>query len=171
MALNFVLRSSCRSSAPLFVSLLNYGRLSAPVVRSLVPKVSTPALLGRTLRHFTATPVRRAAAGGNHTTLWTAEKALSLALLGVLPVGMMYPSQATDAVIAVCVVMHFHWGLEAIVTDYVRPILFGHTVPKVCHALLLVVSAATLGGLFCFIHNDIGIANTIRKIWATKPKA
>lgn len=171
MALSFFLRSSCHSSAPLFGSMLNAGRLSVPVTRSLVPKVSTPALLGGSLRHFTATPVRRAAAGGNHTTLWTAEKALSFVLLGVLPAGLLYPSQATDAVVAVCVVMHLHWGLEAIVTDYVRPILFGHTVPKVCHALLLVVSAATLGGLFYFIHNDIGIANTIRKIWATKSKA
>lgn len=62
-------------------------------------------------------------------------------------------------------------GLEAIVTDYVRPILFGTLVPKLAHGLLLLVSAATLGGLFYFIHNDIGIANTIRKIWSTKPKA
>lgn len=65
----------------------------------------------------------------------------------------------------------FRRGLEAIVTDYVRPILFGAAVPKIAHGLLLVVSAATLGGLFYFIHNDIGIANTIRKIWSTKPKA
>ncbi|XP_053685625.1 succinate dehydrogenase [ubiquinone] cytochrome b small subunit, mitochondrial [Sabethes cyaneus] len=171
MALNFVLRSTCRSSAPLFGSLVNAGRLSVPVTRSLVPKVSAPTLLSGSLRHFTATPVRRAAAGGNHSTLWTAEKALSLALLGILPVGLLYPSQVTDAAIAVGVVMHMHWGLEAIVTDYVRPILVGHTVPKICHALLIVVSAATLGGLFYFIHNDIGIANTIRTIWATKTKA
>lgn len=61
-------------------------------------------------------------------------------------------------------------GLEAIVTDYVRPILFGTTVPKLAHGLLLLVSAATLGGLFYFNYNDIGIAGFVRKIWSTKAK-
>ncbi|KXJ71783.1 succinate dehydrogenase [ubiquinone] cytochrome b small subunit, mitochondrial [Aedes albopictus] len=177
MALHFVLRSSCRNSAPVFVSLLNAGKAPA-VARSLnsasksllLPKPA-PSLALASLRQFTASPVRRAAATGNHVTLWNAERALSVALLGILPVGLMFPSQAGDALMAVSIVMHQYWGLEAIVTDYVRPILFGAAVPKICHGLLLVISAATLGGLFYFIHNDIGIANTIRKIWSTKPKA
>ncbi|XP_055607911.1 succinate dehydrogenase [ubiquinone] cytochrome b small subunit, mitochondrial [Uranotaenia lowii] len=179
MALHFAIRSSCRNSAPIFVSLLGVGKTSpAAINRSLVsaskallaaPKA--PSSLANSLRQFSATPIRRAAATGNHVTLWNAERALSVALLGVLPIGLMFPSQAGDALIAVSIVMHSHWGLEAIVTDYVRPILFGTMVPKMAHGMLLLVSACTLGGLFYFIHNDIGIANTVRKIWSTKSKA
>ncbi|XP_058443676.1 succinate dehydrogenase [ubiquinone] cytochrome b small subunit, mitochondrial [Malaya genurostris] len=179
MALHFALRSSCRSSAPLFNTIINGGKL--PVVsrsltsglpRSLLlvtPK-TVPALLNGPVRQFTATAVRRSAAG-NHVAIWSGERALAIGMLGIIPVAIAFPSQAGDALMAIAMVMHQHWGLEAIVTDYVRPILFGNLVPKLAHGLLLVVSVATLGGLFYFIHNDIGIANSIRKIWATQTKA
>lgn len=64
--------------------------------------------------------------------------------------------------------MHAHWGLEAIVVDYVRPVLFGNVVPKLAHGLLVLFSAATLGGLLYFIYNDIGIGKAVRKLWAVK---
>lgn len=64
--------------------------------------------------------------------------------------------------------MHAHWGLEAIVVDYVRPVLFGNVVPKITHGLLILFSAATLGGLLYFIYSDIGIGKAIRKLWAVK---
>lgn len=54
------------------------------------------------------------------------------------------------------------------VTDYIRPIIFGSVVPKVAHVALLLFSVATLGGLFYLIYNDIGIAKSVKKIWAIK---
>uniref|UniRef100_A0A2M4AHU1 Succinate dehydrogenase [ubiquinone] cytochrome b small subunit n=1 Tax=Anopheles triannulatus TaxID=58253 RepID=A0A2M4AHU1_9DIPT len=121
------------------------------------------------VRRFALSASRNSSAG-NHVTLWNAERVVSAALLGVVPFGIMFPSFTGDTLIAVSVVMHQHWGLEAIVTDYVRPILFGTTVPKLAHGLLLIVSAATLGGLFYFNYNDVGIAGCVKKIWATKSK-
>lgn len=111
---------------------------------------------------------KMSAAGGSHTTLWTAERAVSVVLLGLVPAAIACPSQALDTLLAVSIVMHGHWGLEACVTDYVRPVIFGEFIPKVAHILLLAVSAATLGGLLYFIYTDIGIANAIRKLWAIK---
>lgn len=151
-------QSGALTRVPLFT-----GSLLSPVARKTQP------LVGTTVRNFAVSPVR-CSAGASHVTLWNAERALSLALLGVIPVGLMFPSQVGDTLMAVSIVMHQHWGLEAIVTDYVRPILFGTTVPKLAHGLLLIVSAATLGGLFYFNYNDIGIAGFVRKIWATKAK-
>lgn len=66
--------------------------------------------------------------------------------------------------------MHFHWGIEAIVTDYVRESLFGKAIPKVAHGALLLFSAATLAGLFMMAYNDQGISKTVRKIWAIEAK-
>lgn len=99
---------------------------------------------------------------------------LSAGLLLALPACIAFPSQPLDLIVAVTTVMHAHWGLEAIVVDYVRPILVGNVVPKLAHALLIVFSAVTLGGLVYFIQNDVGIGRAVRKIWAikhTEPKA
>jgi len=145
--------------------LKSLPQVSRPLVT--LPKAAiAPALLPS--RQPTTTPVR--SMSGSHVTLWTAERALSLALLGVVPVALAFPSQAGDVALAVSIVMHQHWGLEAIVTDYVRPIIFGETIPKVGHGLLLLFSAGLLGGLFYFIYNDVGIANAVRKFWAIKSK-
>lgn len=111
---------------------------------------------------------RFSAAGGSHTALWTAEKALSAVLIGLLPGAIACPSQALDTLLAVSIVMHGHWGLEACVTDYIRAAIFGSTIPKLAHILLLAVSATTLAGLLYFIYTDIGIGNAIRKLWAVK---
>lgn len=60
-------------------------------------------------------------------------------------------------------------GLEACVTDYVRPILFGNTIPKVAHIALIALSVLTLAGLLCFNMNDIGISRAIRRFWSIQP--
>lgn len=57
------------------------------------------------------------------------------------------------------------------ITDYVRPSVVGNVVPKLAHAFLLLLSMASLGGLFYMIYNDIGIANTVKKLWAVKASA
>lgn len=154
---NMTRNSSCLAIRP----MINKSLMSNPSQWLLKPTQ---------IRAIQVTPVNRSAEGGNHVTLWTAERALSLGLLGLIPIAFIVPSQGADALLAVSIVMHQHWGLEAIVTDYVRPIMFGSTIPKVAHGVLLLFSAATLGGLFYFIYNDIGIVNSIKKLWAIKGK-
>lgn len=107
-------------------------------------------------------------AAGKHSTLWTVERAVSAGLLAIVPAAIAFPSQPLDVILAVSMVMHAHWGLEAVVTDYVRPILFGNLVPKIAHIALLVFSVGTLAGLLYFIFNDIGIGKAVRKFWAVK---
>lgn len=62
-------------------------------------------------------------------------------------------------------------GIEAMITDYVRPSIVGNVVPKLAHFTLLLLSMASLGGLFYMIYNDIGIAKSIKKLWAVKASA
>lgn len=106
-----------------------------------------------------------AAHGHDHTKLWTAEKVLSISLLGIVPTAFLIPSQFMDYLLAVSVVMHNHWGIEAVVVDYVRPIIFGNVIPKVALGALYAVSIATLAGLFFFITNDVGIVVAIKQLW------
>ncbi|KAJ6637583.1 Succinate dehydrogenase [ubiquinone] cytochrome b small subunit, mitochondrial [Pseudolycoriella hygida] len=172
------LRNVCRIKASPIIS--NIARLSTS---SAVPQlISSPAsnctkqnvLLSS---HFQMSPsitrtisvsAPRFSALGKHSTLWTAERAVSAGLLAVVPAAIAFPSQPLDIILAVSMVMHSHWGLEAVVTDYVRPVLFGNFVPKLAHILLFVFSSATMAGLLYFIFNDIGIGKAVRKLWSVK---
>ncbi|KAG4067239.1 hypothetical protein HA402_000230 [Bradysia odoriphaga] len=172
------LRSVCRFKASPIIS--NIARLSTssaipqslkcPITVSakqnhlLSSQIQMSPLISRTIS--VSAPLQSAT--GKHSTLWTAERAVSAGLLAVVPAAIAFPSQPLDVILAVSMVMHAHWGLEAVVTDYVRPILFGNVVPKIAHILLLGLSSATLAGLIYFIYNDIGIGKAVRKLWAIK---
>uniref|UniRef100_A0A7R9I680 Succinate dehydrogenase [ubiquinone] cytochrome b small subunit n=1 Tax=Timema bartmani TaxID=61472 RepID=A0A7R9I680_9NEOP len=110
----------------------------------------------------TSTP---ALSSHDHTKLWTAERALSASLLPLFPAALLYPCQALDCALAITLVMHNHWGVEANVVDYIRPKMFGPIIPKVAIFGLYGLSIATLAGLFYFIFNDVGIASFIRMFW------
>jgi len=83
----------------------------------------------------------------------------------ILP--FLHTTPITDAVFCTLAVLHSHWGIEAIVVDYIRPVLFGGstTIPNICVALVWVLSAFTLGGLYYFAYTDVGIVNAIKMLW------
>lgn len=91
-------------------------------------------------------------------------------MLAVVPLALIAPSQPVEYALAVSLVMHSHWGLEAVVTDYVRESIFGSVLPKAAHGLLLLFSAATLAGLCLMAYNDQGLGKTVRKVWAIESK-
>lgn len=126
------------------------------------------SIVGLRLAHRATAADDLRPSSGSHDKLWTAERLVSVGLLGIIPLGIAFPSQPVDAVMAVSVMMHQYWGLEAVVTDYVRAAIFGDVIPKIAHGLLILLTASTLGGLFYFIYNDIGIGNGVRKLWGIK---
>nr|WPO06773.1 hypothetical protein [Gryllus firmus]WPO06775.1 hypothetical protein [Gryllus firmus]WPO06777.1 hypothetical protein [Gryllus firmus] len=117
------------------------------------------------VKAFSVTSSKLSAAGHDHTKLWSAERILSAALLGIAPAAFLYPSAALDTLLAVTFVMHNHWGIEAIVVDYVRPIIFGNAIPKIALGLTYGFSIAMLVGLFYLIFNGSGLVNTIQHFW------
>ena len=50
----------------------------------------------------------------------------------ILP--FLYTTPLTDALFCTLAVLHSHWGVEAIVVDYIRPSLFGGStfIPNLC---------------------------------------
>jgi len=99
-----------------------------------------------------------------HDALWRAERYLSLALLGVLPASWVIPHPLMDYAVAISLVVHVHWGVEAIVTDYIRPSIFGSVIPKVSIALVYVLSILAAGGLFLFNWTDVGLTQAMKMI-------
>lgn len=117
------------------------------------------------MKPFSLSAKQMASQGHDHTKLWAAEKALSASLLGIIPLAFLIPSQFMDYLLAVAVVMHNHWGIEAIVLDYVRPVFFGNVIPKIAVGAVYLLSIVTLAGLLFFITNDVGIVLAIKQFW------
>ena len=53
--------------------------------------------------------VRQMSATGDHVTLWTAEKAVSGALVAIVPLAFIFPSALMDYLLAFSVTIHSHW--------------------------------------------------------------
>lgn len=99
-----------------------------------------------------------------HDKLWKAERYLSIGLLGILPAASVIPHPIMDYAVATSLVVHVHWGIEAIVVDYVRPSIFGPTIPKISVMLVYLLSSLALGGLFMFNYTDVGITQATRML-------
>lgn len=46
---------------------------------------------------------------GDHGKLWTVERGVSVALLGMVPIALLAHNTLLDDVLAASVVIHFHW--------------------------------------------------------------
>merc|ERR1712141_635707 len=105
---------------------------------------------------------------GDHTKLWSAEKLVSALQIPAVIVPFMVTTPATDAIFCTMAVLHSHWGVEAIVVDYIRPSLFGGKtlIPNICQGAVWLLSFLTLGGLYYFNYTDVGFVNAIKMLWS-----
>ncbi|KAK7084289.1 hypothetical protein SK128_017761 [Halocaridina rubra] len=140
--------------------------------RLAVPSTQTAckALVPYQSKSFSLTSQRKAApeieqAGHDHVLHWTAERILSGILMGAIPLAIVYPTPSVEYVLALSMTLHSHWGVEAIVVDYVRPSVFGKIIPKLAVGAVYGLSFLTLGGLCYFIYTDVGIINAIKLLW------
>ncbi|CAH0400636.1 unnamed protein product [Chilo suppressalis] len=141
---------------------------SAVAIRSLAfNDTKTPIL--NSVRSFRTTRVRLSdEKPHDHSKLWVIERATSAALVPLIPLGLLMPNKIIDAVLAILITAHSFWGLEAIAVDYVRAAILGPVIPKIAIGLVYLLSIATLGGLFYLISHDVGLANSVRQLWAIK---
>jgi len=102
---------------------------------------------------------------GDHVKLWTAERVLSVGLLAAIPAAVVMPTPAVETVLALSLTLHSHWGVEALVHDYIRPSVFGAWIPRLSVALVYGISAATFAGLCYFVWTDVGIVNAVAMLW------
>lgn len=122
------------------------------------------------LRNFSTTQSKLSGdhSKSDHTTLWTIERFLSAALIAVIPAAYVIPSTALEYALVVSIVMHSHWGIEALVVDYARPAVVGAALAKIFHLSVYILSIITLGGLMNLILNGGGVVEGTKKLWAIK---
>lgn len=177
MAFSMMLRSpaySCRAYSQQIMKLATQSSLQRFAV-SMLPASgnalkelnSTPII--NSVRSFRTSPINLSSEKPHdHSKLWVIEKGVAALMIPLLPMGLLIPNKLFDSLIAILICAHSFWGLEAIAIDYVRASVVGPILPKIALGLVYLISIATLGGLFYIISHDVGIANTVKQIWAIK---
>lgn len=133
-------------------------------------QVTSQALVPYQAKSFSVTPQKKAApeieqAGHDHVLHWTAEKILAGVLLGAIPLAIAFPTPSAEYFLALSMTLHSHWGIEAIVVDYVHPAVVGKIIAKLSVGAVYGLSFLTLGALLYFIYTDVGIINAVKLLW------
>jgi len=140
--------------------------LAARAVTTGLRSLNKPSLTRQLPQLSFATSSARASSG-DHVKMWSAERLVSVAQVPACILPFIVTTPLTDAMFCTLAVLHSHWGIEALVVDYIRPSLFnGSTViPNISVGLVWVLSAVTLGALLYFNYTDVGIINAIKMLW------
>ncbi|XP_041098264.1 succinate dehydrogenase [ubiquinone] cytochrome b small subunit B, mitochondrial-like [Polyodon spathula] len=144
-----------RGARPLFFSK---SLLARPLMSSRKTR-DAPVLLSAEIH---TSPTQFAAGSKAASLHWTGERALSVALLGMIPLAYMYPGPAMDYSLAAALTLHSHWGLGQVLTDYVH----GDAAIKASKAGLFALSAVTFAGLCYFNYHDVGICKAVAMLWS-----
>lgn len=130
--------------------------------RSVLPILSsqTPCLIACTNSSSSSTHTVH-----DHSRIWSAEKVLAAGLLGLFPAAFFFPNPAFDHALALVITAHIHWGIEAIVIDYIRPSVVGATLSRAAMVGVYFLTAFTLGGLFYFNYSDVGLIQAVKMLW------
>ncbi|XP_026743035.1 succinate dehydrogenase [ubiquinone] cytochrome b small subunit, mitochondrial isoform X1 [Trichoplusia ni] len=140
-----------------------------PATANALKEMNTPIL--NSVRSFRTSPVRLSdEKPHDHSKLWVIEKGVAALMVPILPLGLLLPNKILDSVIAILICAHSFWGLEAMVVEYIRVLLFGAFIPKVAMGIVYFVSVTMLGGLFYLIFNDIGLCRAFWRIWRNMRK-
>ncbi|XP_057338372.1 succinate dehydrogenase [ubiquinone] cytochrome b small subunit, mitochondrial [Microplitis mediator] len=107
----------------------------------------------------------RSSSTGDHVRLWQLERIASAAFIVLFPACFLLQNAVVDLLFSTLLVVHTHWGLEALIVDYARPAIVGPILPKALMGLLYVISVATLAGLGALIYNGPGVSGSVKKIW------
>ncbi|XP_011315482.1 putative succinate dehydrogenase [ubiquinone] cytochrome b small subunit, mitochondrial [Fopius arisanus] len=145
-----------------YTSLVNNVRKSG--VTALRPFAENSQKIGRALVPFANQ--LRASSTGDHVKLWQMERVVAAAFIVLLPGILIVQNVVLDGLFAALLVMHAHWGLEAVILDYARPAVVGPVLPKILFAALYTMSIVTLAGLLALAYNGPGVGGAVKKFWA-----
>ncbi|XP_055336663.1 putative succinate dehydrogenase [ubiquinone] cytochrome b small subunit, mitochondrial, partial [Paramacrobiotus metropolitanus] len=101
----------------------------------------------------------------NHATHWTIERVVSVAMLPVLPVAFLTDNIVSNYILILLTAAHVHWGLEAIVIDYMRPRVVGQAGYYGSLGFVYILSFATLAGLLYLNYTQMPVTQAVKKVW------
>ncbi|KAI3319265.1 CybS protein [Xylariaceae sp. AK1471] len=129
--------------------------------RSLLPP--GPQILQGTVNDAAPVPDPKPTAGSYH---WTFERFIAAGLvpLTVAPFAAGSLNPALDAALCGLLLIHSHAGMQSIIIDYVPTRRFPRAY-KACLWILNIFTVLAGIGLYEFETNDVGITETIKRVW------
>ncbi|XP_006873789.1 PREDICTED: succinate dehydrogenase [ubiquinone] cytochrome b small subunit, mitochondrial-like [Chrysochloris asiatica] len=91
----------------------------------------------------------------------TGERVVSVLLLGLLPAAYLNPCSVMDYSLVAALILHCHWDMGQVVTDYIHE----DAPQKVATAGFLALLALTFTGLCYFTYQNVGLCKAIVVLW------
>eukprot|EP01136_Pigoraptor_vietnamica_P023406 Opistho-1_new@75466 len=135
------------------------ARASATAARPTVGAIAPSVIVSR---RYAATAA--ASSGIKASSHWSAERVVSVGLLGLIPAAAIVPCTPIDMALAVALPLHGYWGLEQVFLDYIP----NKTVYAITHNGLRVLTLATVVGLVYFNVHDVGITEGVKMLWSIR---
>jgi len=154
---------SCMVARPQASNLVSFGAPYRP------EKMSFP-LLPTNLRYFSTTGRDYGKGGMLASAHWRYERIMSVVTLVLIPAAFTFNNPFLDSLMALSIIIHTHWGLEAIVIDYLcRPLIMNKPVSekwgRYGKRIVLLFSILTLAAVINFNFNDVGITKAVKMLW------
>lgn len=142
-----------------------YAKCAWPIQRRTL-FANPPQVIKGTVNDPTPIPAPDKTHGSWH---WTAERSIAVALipLTIAPfiAGSLHP--VTDAILAATLIVHSHIGFQSCIIDYF-PCREFPKLGSMMHWVLRVSTILVLLGFYEYNTNDVGLTETIRRIWTAK---
>ncbi|KAI1174802.1 CybS-domain-containing protein [Nemania sp. FL0916] len=156
-------KPSIRSArSPIVQDAARIAAFHASSRRSLLPP--GPQVIKGTVNDAVPVPDPKPTHGSYH---WTFERLIAAGLvpLTVAPFATGSLNPATDAILCALLLVHSHAGFQSIIIDYVP----SRRYPGAAKASLWLLNIATVLagiGLYEFETNDVGVTETVRRVWS-----
>jgi succinate dehydrogenase (ubiquinone) membrane anchor subunit len=96
---------------------------------------------------------------------WIVERALSGALLLLVPASAYYYHPIMEYIVAVGLVVHCQMGFDEVLGDYCKPEILGEFMSKGLQYLFKIFSIFALAGLMLLNYKDVGLIQATRTLW------
>lgn len=94
------------------------------------------------------------------STHWKIERIVAVSMLGIMPAAVYFQGPYWDALLSASVMLHGFWGVDGVLTDYLKK--FVPWIGYIWYALAM----AGVAGLIHFNYNDVGVTKAISMVWS-----
>uniref|UniRef100_A0A915A514 Succinate dehydrogenase [ubiquinone] cytochrome b small subunit n=1 Tax=Parascaris univalens TaxID=6257 RepID=A0A915A514_PARUN len=102
----------------------------------------------------------------DHSLHFKIERYWAAGMIPLFPSAYFIHTPAMDAVLTVAIVLHVHWGIAGIVSDYARPFVMGDYFAKLARASVYIITVLLLVSLLHFNNSDVGLTKAFEMVWS-----
>uniref|UniRef100_A0A0M3HWM5 Succinate dehydrogenase [ubiquinone] cytochrome b small subunit n=1 Tax=Ascaris lumbricoides TaxID=6252 RepID=A0A0M3HWM5_ASCLU len=102
----------------------------------------------------------------DHSLHFKIERYWAAGMIPLIPTAYFIHTPAMDAVLTVAIVLHVHWGIAGVVSDYARPFVIGDTLARVARASVYIITVILLASLLHFNNSDVGLTKAFEMVWS-----